>query len=312
MPLYALIDPYLGDYPEHGVDLSKCGTFDSICEIRKGAWQGCEVHLALGKEPVATVDRLPYVVDLSKASADQIETLTRVAREEHQSALDGDTPRYRIGALIETWMAGSDLMRRLESMWRYKHGIGGRQYLRIADRRVFEGLTHVLDARTMKRWLGPIYAWHFIGRSMRWMSVYGEASEGDLWYSDSGFGMRRTVPSARANDAATLMLGANQKWQLAEFETVSRVLLECQIRGGAPDADAYQKAWAGAREASRYGLSDAADKAAFVSRWMIDADCANRAPVNHAVQLANSHNGTFADALVAFEAHEILRKKSKT
>lgn len=302
LPLYALIDPYMGDYPEHGLDLSQCTTFDGLRAIREEAWDGRKVFIAEGDDPVAEVHRLPYIVDLSDADDRLIDALTTAAAEEHEQALAGEVQRYRIGALIETWMTPIDLVRRLEKMWRYRPNMHNFRYLRIADRRVFEALTYLFEPAAIARWLGPIARWHVFGRNLQWATIAGEADVEGGWYSDSGTGMRRTVDPARALDSASLIVGTRQHWRLYDLETVSRALLDWQTAGRAIDADAYRNAWSGAREAARLGLKNAADKAAFSACWMRDPDCATRLPVSRALHLNKAGEMSFIDALAECES----------
>lgn len=302
LPLYALIDPYLGDYPEHGIDLSQCTTFDSLRAIRREAWNGPEVFLAEGDDPVAEVHRLPYIVDLSDADDSLIDKLTADAIAEHQSALEGEIQSYRIGALIETWMAPLDLMLRLQKMWRYRPNMHNFRYLRIADRRVFEALTRLFEPVAIAHWLGPIARWHMLDRGMNWSVIPGEADSENHWYDDAGIGMRHSVSSLRALEAATLNIGPKQHWRLYDSEAVSRALLQWQSSGRVVDEDVYRKAWDGARKASRHGMQEPADKAAFAFRWMRDPDCATRLPVSRALELNIAGEMSFVDALAEYES----------
>lgn len=305
LPLYALIDPYLGDYPEHGIDLSQCTTFDNLRTIRREAWNGPEVFLAEGDDPVAEVHRLPYIVDLSDADDSLIDTLTANAIAEHQSALEGEIQNYRIGALIETWMAPLDLILRLQQMWRYRPNIHNFRYLRIADRRVFETLVRTFEPAAIAHWLGPIARWHMLDRGMNWSAVSGEADSENHWYDDAGIGMRRSISSLRALEAATLNIGPKQHWRLYDSEAVSRALLQWQASGRTVNEDAYRKAWDGVQEAARLGLQEPADKAAFAFCWMRDPDCATRLPVSRALQLSGDNGDSFAAILAELENDEL-------
>lgn len=295
LPLYALIDPYLGEYPDHAQGASECATFESLRGLRVRAWRDMEVYLAENDDPVADVHRLPYIVDLRDADDSFIDELIAAAAAEHRSALEGEVPRYRIGAFIETWMAPQDLMLRLQKMWRYPPHLHDFHYLRIADRRVFEALTHLFEPAAIARWLGPIACWHILGRDLGWRCIEGDA---ERWYTDSGLGWRRTVDAGRALDDASLIVSAQQHWRLYDLEAVSRALLDWQAAGRAIDGDIFEKAWRGAREAERLGLRDAEDKAAFAFQWIRDPDCASHPPVSLALQRSRDEGRPFSEILL--------------
>jgi hypothetical protein len=302
LPLYVLIDPYTADYPDHDIDLAQCTSFDCLRALRSDAWNGRDVFLADGDDPVAHVHRLPYLVSLKDADDALIDALTEAALAEHRAALDGEQQPYRIGALIETWMAPPDLMRRLQKMWAYRPNADNLRYLRIAERRIFEGLTHLFDPAMLARWLGPIARWHFTGRAMAWLTVLGDADADGKWYSDTGFGMRRTVDPQRALEAAALHVSPQQHWRLRDHEAVSRALDDWQRQGRAIDAHAYELAWAGIDEAVRHGLAGPKDKGAFACRWMRNPACAGQSPVREALARSRTLEQPFAEVLAEIEA----------
>jgi hypothetical protein len=303
LPLFALIDPYGGDYPSHSFDLSQCTSFDDLRSIRSDAWER-EVYLPEGDAPVTDVYRLPYLVNLEDATDASIDELTEAGLAEHRAVLGGDLSQdYRLGILIETWMAPADLMRRLQQMWTYpRPNTDNLTYLRIGDRRVVEALTHLFEPAVLARWLGPVARWHILGRNMAWITISGEADHNSSWYIGSDFGMRRTVDPARTLENATLRVSAPMHWRLLDHEAVSLALVEWQRAGRAVDADAYQRAWAGARVATEEHRLDAPeDKAAFMFHWMRDPDCATRSPVAEAMRRSKAEERPFAEVLAQIE-----------
>jgi len=306
LPLYALIDPYFLDYPEHGIDLAACCSFDSLRAARRSNWHGYEIYLAEGDDPVREVSRLPYLVSLADAEKSMIDTLAEAAVAEQRAFLAGDPQPYRIGALIETWMAPQDLIRRLEKMWAYSYKGGGHhRYLHIADRRAFETVVHLFDTQTIARWLGPIARWHYLGRDFDWRPAQGEADSNDGWYVDAGFGMRRAVAPERAMEGAVLQIGLREHQRLREGEAVSRALTRWQRAGRDVDAQTYELAWAGVQVAIREGLVQPEDKGAFAYRWMIDPDCAGCPPVGPALARSRLEARTFVSVLNETEFRSI-------
>lgn len=301
LPLYVLIDPYSLDYPEHGIDLATCTSFDSLRGIRRTAWAERDIYLAEGKDPVREVHRLPYLVSVAGTEEAMIDGLATAAVAEQRAALAGEPQPYRIGALIETWMAPEDLMRRLEKMWAYPYKGGRYRYLHIADRRAFEALVQLFDRATMARWLGPIARWHFLGRDFAWKAALGEADADRGWYVDSGLGMRRTVARERALEGATLPIGPRDHLRLREQEAVSRALTRWQRAGRDIDDRAHELAWAGVQAAMREGLDEQEDKGAFACRWMADHGCAGHSPVGPALARSRIEARPFADVLNEME-----------
>jgi hypothetical protein len=293
-PLYALIDPLLADYEADGRDASQCAGFPALLEMRRDAWDDREVFLAESDAPIIEAHLQPYTVSVAANDDALIDRLTRTAVEQQRAALAGSAPAaYRFGGLIETWMAPTDLMRRLERMWTYPRSNRDRlTYLRFSEPRVLEALAHRLPPETLARWLGPVARWHFLGRDCRWHTLSGEPH-----YVDSGLGLRRTVAEDSILRDAALELGPSGHLVLLDLEAHARALADWQRGGRAVDASAHALAWAGIDQARRQGLASQPDKGAYATCWMRDNQCAEHEPVRTALARFRSHGEPFADVL---------------
>jgi hypothetical protein len=300
LPFYVLIDPLVGDYYDNDRDLSQCAGFPGLRLARSEAWGGRDIFLAEGDEPLVDAHLLPYLVPLDATDDALLDELIRAAVDEHRAALDGaPIQRYCVGALIETWMAPTDLMRRLQKMWTYpRPNTDNFTYLRFSERRVFEALMHRFEPAALARWLGPIARWHFLGRDFRWHTVDGEP---ERWYVDAGLGLRRTVDSARALEGAALHVGPRQHLFLRDLAAHARALADWQRAGRSVDAKAHELAWAGIDEALRQGLTRQPDKGAFAACWMRDPACAERDAIREALARSRAQGLPFAEALAEVE-----------
>lgn len=311
LPLYLLIDPYLSDFPEHGFDLSQFDTYDELETIRSMVWEH-PVHLPRGTEPVADVQRLPYLVDLTNCNNDTLSRVILEASSEQQRLLDGDISiSCRIGALIETWAPAEALMKRLESMWRQRVGSARLRYLRIADRRVFEGLTYSLSSENLAEYLGPISHWHYFNRSSEWVYAKGACCNNPAWYRDDNpHGYRKQLREDWLDRHTALSLTATQSQRLIDFEGVSRALLAWQQLGKVVDAGFYHRAWNGAEEGRRQGLDEPQDLSAFIVRWMKDPSFSQSGLFGKARIRMQSGDIAFANALIELEMESSTQQSS--
>lgn len=185
LPLYAVVDPYFGEPPALDIEIQQAQSFEALAALRKTGWQGHEVTVASGSNPVINPRQLPYLVALDGANDPLLAKLLEAAASEYTEAIENDKGVLRIGALIETAIEPDRLMVRLQRMWCVKLGSQHR-YLRIADPRVFEMLQVLFDEKELQYWLGPIACWHFQGRGSLWQKFDGAASE-SLIEREEGF-----------------------------------------------------------------------------------------------------------------------------
>jgi hypothetical protein len=294
LPLFALIDPLFGDYEADGRDASQCAGYHALRKMREDAWDGREIFLAESDAPIIEAHLQPYAVSVAADDEGLIERLTRAAVEQQRAALAGPAPAtYGFGGLIETWIAPTDLMRRLERMWTYpRPNRDHLTYLRFSEPRVLEALAHRLPPKTLARWLGPIARWHFLGRDCRWHTLIGEPH-----YVDSGLGLRRTVAEDSILHDTALDLGPRDHLALLDLEAHARALADWQRGGRDVDTSAHTLAWAGINQARRRGLTSQSDKGAYAACWMRDNQCAEHEPVRAALARFRSHGEPFADVL---------------
>ena len=291
LPLYVLIDPYLGDVRDDGYNLAQITDIEVLHRVRCNAWDGRKVFHAPMKNPVISAYRLPYVVHIEENDYGVLDELVQMAINEHQSALNFTTyQRYRVGTIIETWMDPLDLMRRLEMMWSYHRPVEGARYLRIGDRRVFEAITHLFTPERLARWLGPIAHWHVLARDFRWLSVRGDDEN---WDADSGHGWRRAVDTTRVLEGASLQFDGLQRRRMRDLEAVARALLDWQRANRALSIDTYHLAWSAVAAAGDHGLVEQSDKAEFAYHWMRAHDCAPPGSHHRNTTSSNSGFGSF-------------------
>jgi len=293
---YALVDPYFGEYPDSGLDVSASTSFSGLARSRSDAWEGRFVQVAESTEPLIDPRRLPYLVYLEGAEDPLLARMIDAAFQEHQAVLTGQFAGiYRVGTLIETSLPPKLLMQRLERMWECTPGIGTVHYVRVADRRVVEALAELVGQESFSRWLGPIARWHILARDFSWKTFRGAVDETTFPEEDC-YARHRRLESQALVDTELVLSRESRRCFVGGLQAVSRALTIWQQHGHVPEAGMLARAWQGVKAAAKHGLESPADQAVFAYCWVRHADCAAHPSVAEALRRYRAGEQGFAEA----------------
>ncbi len=269
LPLYALIDPLLGEPQACDADpesLIRAKTYGDLAALRSSGWRR-DVWLADDPEPVVDAVGLPYLVRLSGKGDPKFLELIQAAQTQAELAREQSPRIFSFGAFIESDSDPNLLMQRLQRMWSFRVPRPA-QYIRLADPSVFEAFMHWLPVDQMRRWLGPIAAWHIYTRQGAWAACLGAAAE---QFIDEPEAYQRTQRLRRIEALpGYLPDGIGHLPDLMLMSAVIRTLNEMErLNEGSAlrdSASLHEAAWQAVRRARTLGLHDKADLAAYAWR----------------------------------------------
>ena len=302
LPLYALIDPMQGEPALIGQPSGKPADYDALAQLRAQAWQRA-VWISRDQRPLIDPMKLPYIVALDGASDPLMSEIVQAAQQEAEQALDSGTARFTIGALIETALPAGALLERLEGMWTVAP-LSERRYARIAERRCFEMLAHLLSAEELQQWLGPIARWHVLARSGVWVAHIGAADD-TLIDSEEGWLTRASRLGQLRELRARLPRSHEhvQHMQLAEAHSLALTTLQHKQLPAHRWSEAHRLAWDALLHARReLRLQADADLAAYAWRAVLEPHRLKESTAVQAVNDARSAPGSLEAALTAVEA----------
>ncbi|AKJ30328.1 DUF4123 domain-containing protein [Caldimonas brevitalea] len=299
LPLYALIDPFLGE-PHLLAGASTSATdLDDLQAARRSAWKRA-VWVARDPSPRVEADRMPYVVQLEGADDPLVELLVQGAAMEAQQASETSIGKLGIGALIETPLDGQRLMQRIEQMTTVM--VRGRpRYLRLADPRVFELLVHLLSARHLAEWLGPVGRWHLRLRNGTWGCCLGLADDAFLSTEAELYGRRQRVEELLTKPAR-LLLSVEQEARLLDGEAVSLTLAVLQRELADVPDHAHEAAWTACEQAAAVGLTDLNDRVSYAWRAALGRPVNGTTRGREAIDAAKRNPGSLEERLWELDA----------
>lgn len=290
LPLYLVVDPYFGDPPSLDIDAGSAASFEALASLRRNAW-GRDVHLSTWPAPVIEPAKLPYLVALQGERDRVLSFAADVARQERQEAIESQCGVYRMGALLETALAPIEAIDWLRRMWTtWVNGKVG--YLRMADPRVFEMLTHLFDAPDLAAWLGPLAHWYFPSRNGAWCCRDGAAADSETHSEDEVLQRAQRLQSLACGEP-TLDWTPQRKARLAHSEFLSRALGQLQAQALLVEPGHYPLGWRALERARRHGLRDPGDLVALCRRVLLDPAFEQGAACEAALAVARAQPGSF-------------------
>ena len=149
VPTMLLVDPLLGEPIPELVEASEiCADIEDLNDARASAWRGEVFSVPLDVSIPVRSALHPYLVELAGLSPDTLGESVRIAIEERSRAMHKGIAPHRLGGWFQTAQP-QRLVVQLAKLCRLRtqSGAGGKaRYLRIADRRVFGWLRHVVGS----------------------------------------------------------------------------------------------------------------------------------------------------------------------
>ncbi|MCW7537334.1 hypothetical protein OOT46_05640 [Aquabacterium sp. A7-Y] len=302
LPLFALIDPFFREPHLLASDTRVAGDVAALQTMRREGWRR-EVWMPEG-QPLIHPLRLPYLVQLDGKADEHFPLLLETTEREAEQAVETGVGKFTIGAVLESELAPELLMQWVEAMWTVQIGPGNR-YLRIADPRVFELLTHLLGVGEMQNWLGPIARWHVRTRDGVWVSHAGAVAI-DSGCDEQALYSRQARLQTIARERPRLKLSPERKRRMEASELVSLSLTELQRhRAGPLPEDSHERAWRGLERCRELGLASADDMVAYVWRAIAWPSLEHSASCRDAIRAAASDPGTLDERLTGWNEAQV-------
>jgi hypothetical protein len=179
-PTYVLIDPLMGEpvpmRPGSHMNDSDMQDWQALSAVRENAWMRSVHHIQLHESIELPHHLHPYFVAMTGPSDAWLTATVELACEELQASraegLQGTgEAAHRIGAWLQSSQHPQELAQQLSVMMQVNtEAVTTKCYQRIADRRVWGWLRHVVgDTRTAAQ-LGRIKSWCYL-------DVYGSAEQ---------------------------------------------------------------------------------------------------------------------------------------
>lgn len=186
--LFVLIDPLTGD-PVLGEPVPADQDVAALNALRSKFWERPCHTLSL--PPLLELDSglAPYLVELSGADDPWLDASLEWALRETvrswQAPSDGQPP-HRVGAWLHSDAFGSVLAKKLSGwLMLSTRNPSGARYLRLADRRVWGLVLHVLGEAAMAQRLSPVQSWQWIDSHAACCELTA-ATAGETLVSDDG------------------------------------------------------------------------------------------------------------------------------
>ena len=164
MPLFALIDPMLGE----PIPLRGGSAVEGVQALREATWKRPIMRIELPQQTPLLPHLHPYLVAVSGPTDPWLQTTLDVALDEHQQAQSGGlagvgSAAHRIGGWLQTGQSTEQLAQSLQKLVALRvAAFRPSTYLRALDRRVLALLRHVIgDARLMAA-LPGVQTWAYL------------------------------------------------------------------------------------------------------------------------------------------------------
>lgn len=165
VPVFILIEPMVGEPFPIG-EYAEQDAIDSVISLRKAAWGRPIFPIQLARTIKLPAAMHPYLVALNSHDDIWLTNTHEIAKAELASAqyrglLGIGASAHRIGGWLQTTQSPEVLAAQLSTLMCVNTSVSTQaKYQRLADRRTFSLLSHVVGNTRIQNMLGQIQVWH--------------------------------------------------------------------------------------------------------------------------------------------------------